>query len=36
MQTPPDGHRVALAELGVPLTETTLATDKPRHGPMSV
>ena len=36
MQTPPDGHRAALAELGVPLTETTVATDKPRRGPMSV
>jgi len=36
MQTPPDGHRSALAKLGVPLTETTVATDKPRRGPMSV
>jgi hypothetical protein len=35
MQTPPDRHRAALADLGVPLTETTLATDKPRRGPMS-
>jgi glutathione S-transferase len=36
MQTPPDGHRSALAKLGVPLTETTVATEKPRRGPMSV
>jgi glutathione S-transferase len=36
MQTPPSGHRAALAELGVPLTETTVATDQPRRGPMSV
>jgi hypothetical protein len=35
MQTPMDRHRAALAELGVPLTETTLAVDKPRRGPMS-
>jgi glutathione S-transferase len=36
MQTPPGGHRAALAELGVPLTETTLATGEPRRGPMTV
>ena len=36
MQTPPNGHRAALAELGVALTETSLATDKPRRGPMSM
>jgi glutathione S-transferase len=36
MQTPPDGHRAALAELGVHLTRTTVATDQPRRGPMSV
>lgn len=36
MQTPPAGHRAALAELGVLLTETTVAADKPRRGPMSV
>jgi len=35
-QTPPGGHHAALANLGVPLTETTLATDTPRRGPMSV
>jgi glutathione S-transferase len=36
VQTPPGGHHAALANLGVPLTETTLATDTPRRGPMSV
>jgi glutathione S-transferase len=36
MKTPPDGHRTALAELGVPLTDASVATDKPRRGPMSV
>ncbi len=36
MQTPPDRHRAALAELGVPLSETTLATATPRRGPMTV
>jgi glutathione S-transferase len=35
MQTPPDRHRSALAELGVPLTEATLATATPRRGPMT-
>lgn len=36
MQTPPDGHRAALAEMGVLLTQTTVSSDKPRRGPMSV
>lgn len=34
-QTAPGGHRTTLAKLGVPLTETTVATDTPRRGPMS-
>jgi glutathione S-transferase len=36
MQTPADGHRSALAGMGVPLTEATLATATPRRGPMTV
>lgn len=36
MQTPPDQHRKALAELGVHLTETTISTGKPRRGPMTI
>jgi len=36
MQTTPDRHRAALAELGALLTDATVATDKPRRGPMSV
>ena len=36
MQTPPDQHRKTLAEIGVHLTETTISTDKPRLGPMTV
>jgi glutathione S-transferase len=32
----PDQHRTILAELGVPLTETTVAGSAPRRGPMSV
>jgi glutathione S-transferase len=36
MQAPPDQHRKVLAQLGVPLTDSTVATDKPRRGPMSV
>lgn len=36
MQTPPDRHRARLAELGVPLTETTVAGSTPRRGPMTV
>jgi len=36
MQAPPDQHRKVLAELGVPLTDSTVATDTPRRGPMSV
>lgn len=35
MQTPPDGHRAALADMGVALTETTVAAEEPRRGPMS-
>jgi glutathione S-transferase len=35
MQTPPDKHRAALAEMGVALTDTTVAAEKPRRGPMS-
>lgn len=36
MQAPPDQHRKVLAQLGVSLTDSTVATDKPRRGPMSV
>ena len=36
MQTAPERHRAALAELGVNITETTVASDRPRRGPMSV
>jgi glutathione S-transferase len=36
MQTMPDQHRAVLAELGVPLTETTVAGKAPRRGPMTV
>lgn len=36
MQAPPDQHRKVLAECGVLLTDSTVATDKPRRGPMSV
>ena len=36
MQTPPDQHRKVLAEMGVPLTEKTLGTARPRRGPMTV
>ena len=36
MQTMPDQHRTVLAELGVPLTETTVAGGAPRRGPMTV
>jgi glutathione S-transferase len=36
MQAPPHRHREVLAGLGVPLTESTVATDKPRRGPMTV
>jgi glutathione S-transferase len=35
MRTPPAEQRQALADLGVALTETTLATRKPRRGPMA-
>ena len=35
MQTQPEGHRAALAGMGVLLTETTVASDQPRRGPMS-
>jgi len=36
MQTPPDRHRAVLAELGMPLTETSVGDDTPRRGPMTV
>jgi len=36
MQAPPDQHRKVLAQLGVPLTDSTVAADKPRRGPMTV
>lgn len=36
MQAPPDQHRTVLAGLGVQLTDSTVATDKPRRGPMTV
>jgi hypothetical protein len=36
VQTPPGSHHAALANLGVPLTDTTLATVTPRRGPMSL
>ena len=36
MQTPPDRHRARLAELGVPVTETTVAGSSARRGPMTV
>jgi glutathione S-transferase len=36
MQTTPSQQRAVLAELGVPLTETTMAGSAPRHGPMTV
>jgi hypothetical protein len=36
MRTSPDQHRHVLAELGVSLTENTIATGKPRRGPMTV
>jgi hypothetical protein len=35
VQIPSHQHRQALAELGVSLTETTLATDRLRRGPMA-
>ena len=35
MQTPPNRHREALAELGVDLTDVTLASDRPRRGPLT-
>ena len=35
MQATPDQHRKVLAGLGVPLTDSTVATDKPRRGPMT-
>jgi glutathione S-transferase len=34
MQTPPNAQRAALADLGVPLTEATIATEKPRRSLM--
>jgi len=36
IQAMPDQHRAILAELGVPLTETTVAAGAPRRGPMTV
>ena len=36
IQAMPDRHRAILAELGVPLTETTVAAGAPRRGPMTV
>lgn len=36
MQTPPDQQRAVLAELGVPLTESTMAGSSPRRGPMTI
>ena len=36
MRVPPDQHRSALAELGIPLTASTLASGPARRGPMSV
>ena len=35
MQTPPDGHRATLSELGIPLTETSVGDITPRRGPMT-
>lgn len=36
IQVMPDQHRAVLAELGVPLTATTVASAAPRRGPMTV
>jgi glutathione S-transferase len=36
IQAMPDQHRAILAELGVLLTETTVAAGAPRRGPMTV
>lgn len=36
IQVMPDQHRAVLAELGVPLTVTTVAAGAPRRGPMTV
>ena len=36
IQAMPDQHRAILAELGVPLTQTTVAAGAPRRGPMTV
>jgi glutathione S-transferase len=36
MRITPSGHREALARLGVPLTDATVATGTPRRGPMTV
>ena len=36
IQAMPDQHRAILAELGVPLTESTVAAGAPRRGPMTV
>ena len=36
MRAAPDQHRQVLSELGVALTENTIATAKPRRGPMTI
>jgi glutathione S-transferase len=36
VRTQPERHRAVLAELGMPLTETTVAGKAPRRGPMTV
>lgn len=36
MQAPPAAHRDVLSKLGVPLTQSTVATGTPRRGPMTV
>jgi glutathione S-transferase len=36
MQAPPDQHRKVLAPLGVLLTDSTVATNTPRRGPMTI
>jgi glutathione S-transferase len=36
MQVPLDQHRTVLAELGVPLTQSSIAGHAPRRGPMTV
>ena len=36
MQVPPEKHRAALADLGVLVTDTTVAGSAPRRGPMTI